>query len=363
MRVKALARRAGFDLVGITSAQPFERERAAISERIRAGLFNGLAWFTQERADVSSNPCALLAEARSIIALAISYGAGDGPQGLIARYAWGSDYHDVIRERLKVLVDTLNLEFGAFEQRIFVDTGRMVDRAAAVRAGLGWYGKNTNVLNSRLGSFVFLAELVTTLELEPDKPTRQSCGECSRCLPACPTGAITAPYVVNNDRCISFLTIELKGPIPREMRPLIGGYIFGCDLCQDVCPVTRQAQPVSHAEFAWTRGEFDIPVLTAMLSLDDAAFRERFRGTPLFRPKRSGLLRNVAVALGNSGDRRAVPALIMTLNDTEVLVRGHAAWALGQLGGPEAETALRRASDTETDPYVLEEITLAITAR
>src|SRR5581483_2461088 len=228
-RVKKLALAAGFDLAGIAAVQPFEPERQALTDRINQGLFSGLPWFTTERAAVSTDPRALLPEARSIISLAMSYGAGEGPQGTVARYAWGEDYHEVLRHSLAA-------EFGEIEARTFVDTGRLVDRAAAVRAGLGWYGKNTNLLNSRLGSWLFLAELVTTLELEPDRPTRQNCGHCHACIDVCPTGAIVAPYVVDNDRCISFLTIELRGPIPRHLRPLLGGYIFGCDLCQDVCP-------------------------------------------------------------------------------------------------------------------------------
>src|SRR5579862_4173971 len=181
-RVKQLALEAGFDLVGIASVEPFERERQAIAERIDAGMFDGLPWFTRERAEVSSAPRALLPNARSIVALGLSYDTGEGPAGTIARYAWGDDYHDVIRARLKTLQHRLAAEFGEFEFRNFVDTGRMVDRAAAVRAGLGWYGKNTNLLNTKLGSWLFLAELVTTLDLQPDEPSRQSCGHCHACL-------------------------------------------------------------------------------------------------------------------------------------------------------------------------------------
>ncbi|MDE3074582.1 MAG: tRNA epoxyqueuosine(34) reductase QueG, partial [Chloroflexota bacterium] len=261
--------------------------------------------------------------------------------------------------RLKGLTRRLEEELGQFERRTFVDTGRLVDRAAAVRAGLGWYGKNTNVLNSRLGSWLFLAELVTTLELEPDEPTRRNCGQCRACIDACPTGAITAPYVVDNNRCISFLTIELREPIPRELRPLMGGYIFGCDACQDVCPVNTRAEPVFHADLTADGRTPTIAGLADLLHLDEAAFRERFRGTPLMRPKRRGLLRNVAVALGNSGDRSAIPVLAEALSDPEPLVRGHAAWALGRLGGRDAKAALARAAQAEREPYVLEEIRLA----
>jgi epoxyqueuosine reductase len=225
-----------------------------------------------------------------------------------------------------------------------------------VRGGMGWYGKNTNILNTRLGSWLFLAELVTTLDLEPDRLSRQSCGQCHACIDACPTGAIVAPYVVDNDRCISFLTIELRGPIPRELRPLMGGYIFGCDLCQDVCPVNAQATPALHAEFSF-KGTLD---LAELLTLTEEAFRERFRRSPIKRAKRRGLLRNVCVALGNSGDPGAIAPLTGALADNESLVRGHAAWALGRLGGRQP---LVEAQATETDPYVREEIAFALTAQ
>jgi epoxyqueuosine reductase len=362
-RVKQLALEAGFDLVGIASVEPFERERRAIAQRIDAGLFDGLPWFTRQRADVSSDPRALLPNARSIITLGLSYYTGDGPSGTIARYAWGSDYHDVIRGRLKALQRRLAGEFGEFEFRHFVDTGRMVDRAAAVRAGLGWYGKNTNLLNTTLGSWLFLAELVTTLELEPDQRRRQSCGQCHACIDVCPTGAIVAPYVVDNNRCISFLTIELRGPIPRELRPLMGSYIFGCDLCQDVCPVNAQAQPVYHSEFAFKGKIGSVDELAALLLLTDEDFRERFRRSPIKRAKRRGLLRNVCVALGNSGAVSAVGPLSHALRtDPEPLVRGHAAWGLGRLRFPHARLALEEAAQSETDPYVLEEIAFATQA-
>ncbi len=379
-RVKELALEAGFDLVCIAGVEPFERERQALAHRIDAGLFDGLPWFTRARAEVASNPRALLPEAKSIISLGLCYDTGEGPAGVIARYAWGQDYHEVIRARLKTLQRRLAEELGEFEFRTFVDTGRIVDRAAAVRAGLGWYGKNTNLLNTTFGSWLFLAELVTTLELEPDAPRRQNCGQCHACLDVCPTGAIVAPYVVDNNRCISFLTIELRGPIPRDLRPKLGGYIFGCDLCQDVCPVNAQAQPVYHAEFAFASQSPLPPIrrpqdrerarvreprlslrdLADLLKLDEDEFRQRFRHSAIMRTQRRGLLRNVCVALGNSGSPAAVrPLTEALLHDPEPLVRGHAAWALGQLGASET---LDQARQSETDPYVREEIELAHTA-
>jgi epoxyqueuosine reductase len=375
-RVKELAHEAGFDLAGIASVEPFAREGRALAERIDAGLFSGLPWFTRQRAEVASDPRSLLPNARSIIALGISYDTGAGPIATVARYAWGKDYHEVIRGRLATLRQRLASELGEFDSRTFVDTGRIVDRAAAVRAGLGWYGKNTNLLNTKLGSWLFLAELVTTLDLEPDQPVLQNCGQCHACLDVCPTGAIVAPYVVDNNRCISFLTIELRGPIPPELRPKMGGWIFGCDLCQDVCPVNAQAQPAYHAEFAWRPQESPRPplrerarvrepglsldLLSALLQLTEDQFRLRFRHSPIMRAKRRGLLRNVCVALGNSNDSAAVPPLVGALSDPEPLVRGHAAWALGRLG---AREPLARAQETEADPYVREEIEHALAAQ
>ncbi|MBI3966770.1 MAG: tRNA epoxyqueuosine(34) reductase QueG, partial [Chloroflexi bacterium] len=209
------------------------------------------------------------------------------------------------------------------------------------------------------GSFVFLGVLAIDLPLPADEPLRKSCGHCQRCLPACPTGAIVRPYVIDNSRCLSYLTIELKGPIPRELRPLVGDRLFGCDLCQDVCPVNRRAPERADPDLrvgATVAGELD---LVDLLSLDAGEFRRRFRHTALWRTKRRGILRNAAVVLGNLGDARALPALVRALADPEPLVRGHVAWALGRLGGPEARSALEAALETEADDWVREEIELA----
>jgi len=292
------------------------------------------------------------------------------------------------------------------ETRLFVDTGRMVDRAVAQRAGLGWYGKNTNILTKGWGSWVFLAEIVTNLPLQPDTAVKTSCGSCEICLHACPTQALPAPYVLDNTRCISFLTIELRGSIPLELRPLMGNLIFGCDICQEVCPVnivaekrlglrgnagarfitpkerggevsSPDAKGLKYAPQASVatptaitvrpREEFrprvtvgSNPELIPLLALTEEQFRERFRGSPIRRTKRRGLLRNVCVALGNSGDRQAVPALIGALHDYEPLVRGHAAWALGRLHGEQAKEALQDALINEEDEEVRKEIRCAL---
>jgi epoxyqueuosine reductase len=252
----------------------------------------------------------------------------------------------------------------------------MVDRAVAQRAGLGWYGKNTNILTKGWGSWVFLAEIVTNLPLTADAPIKTSCGSCEICLHACPTQALPHPYELDNTRCISFLTIELRGSIPLELRPLMGNLIFGCDICQQVCPVNQVAErrlglrpnsrtslPVSFqplAEFRPRPGIGSSPELIPLLSLTEEQFRERFRHSPIRRAKRRGLLRNVCVALGNSGDPQAIPALIRALHDKEPLIRGHAAWALGRIGGEQAIQALREALKTEEDAEAYKEIQCAL---
>ena len=395
--IKEYAYSLGFDIVRITSAEEFPEAERVIKERIAQGLMDGLPWFTAERAEVSCHPDTLLPGASSIIALAMVYlteqpdELEDGvPRGRISRYAWGNDYHEIIKPRLQQFAAWLHAygqdEVGEVETRVFVDTGRMVDRAVAQRAGLGWYGKNTNILTRGWGSWVFLAEIVTNLSLGGDArkfydtPSKASCGSCEICLHACPTAALPAPYLLDNTRCISYLTIELRGSIPLELRPLMGNLIFGCDICQEVCPVNKVAErrlglrkdgfmssPSSQPVHFRPRQEFrpgesigSSPELIPLLSLTEEQFRERFRFSPIRRTKRRGLLRNVCVALGNSGDQQAVPALIGALHDYEPLIRGHAAWALGRIGGEQAKKALEEASPCEEDEEVRKEIQCAL---
>ena len=274
-----------------------------------------------------------------------------------------------MREFVRSLERELESEVAA---RWYVDDGPMLDRAAANRAGIGWFGKNTNILTPQFGSWVFLGQVITDLELEPDVPLKKSCGSCVRCIEDCPTGAIVAPYVVDNARCISYLTIENRGPIPRELRPLMQDWVFGCDICQDVCPVNRKAQPaglpIPFPDAAGSRGPstgsgraegMALLDLVELLEMSEDDFRARFAGTPVMRAKRSGMQRNACVALGNSGATEAVPALGRALRLGEPLVRGHAAWALGQIGGAEAGSLLLDAASAETDPAVVEEIVAA----
>ncbi len=404
--IKEYAYSLGFDLARITSADAFPQTERVVRERIERGLMDGLPWFTAERASVSCHPGALLPEARSIIALAMFYlteqpeEVDDGvPRGRISRYAWGDDYHEIIKSKLQQFAVWLREyaqdntpdipaipDIPDIQTRLFVDTGRMVDRAVAHRAGLGWYGKNTNILTHGWGSWVFLAEIVTNLPLggddggQFDAPSKASCGHCDICLRACPTGALPAPYVLDNTRCISFLTIELRGSIPLELRPLMGNLIFGCDTCQHVCPVNIVAErrlglrhdgkitsgPLLQLQprpaFRPRADTGSAPALIPLLSLTEEEFRERFRHSPIKRAKRRGLLRNVCVALGNIGDPQAIPALTTALRDAEALVRGHAAWALGRIGGPQSRQALEKALPAENDETTRQEIRCALSA-
>lgn len=388
-QIKERAYALGFDIVRVTAAEPFPEAESAIKQRVGAGYFEGMDWFTTERAEVSCNPRALLPAARSVISLGAFYltdaprdlTAPGEPHGRVSCYAWGDDYHEVVRARLDQLAAFIRELAPPGDEKtiVFVDTGRMVDRAVAQRSGLGWYGKNTNILTKGWGSWVFLSEVVTSLELERDQPIGANCGQCEVCLHACPTHAFVAPYVLDSRRCISYLTIEHRGSIPLEMRPLIGAHIFGCDICQEVCPVNLVAEArlrrsdklgASNGDGRTARGkrlEFQprvavgsSPALIPLLALDEEGFRERFRHSPIKRTKRRGLLRNVCVALGNIGDPVAVPALVGALGDTEPLVRGHAAWALGRLGGEAARLALAHALPAEKDPSVREELRYAL---
>lgn len=364
--VRRLGLESGFDLVRFTTAEAFARDEAMALKRIRDGHMDGYSWYTEERVRRANRPKELLEGAASVISLALSYNTGKPhppdpqPRGKIARYAWGDDYHDVIKERLRKFAARLpHIAGRPVSTRIFVDDGPMNDRAAAARAGIGWFGKNTNILTQSHGSWVFLAQVITDMPLEPDAPLKKTCGQCSLCIPACPTGAIVAPYVIDNKRCISYLTIELRGAIPRELRPLVGDWVFGCDICQDVCPVNRKA--IGSLEPAFRqRHDFAAPALIPLLELDQAAFSKRFRRSPIKRTKRVGLQRNVCVALGNIGDPAAIPTLAKTLNHDSSLVRRHAAWALGRIGGRQAADALSAALKEEPCHDVVEEIRLAL---
>ena len=372
--IKDIATGLGFDLVRVTSAEEFVEDREVALERIRDGLMDGLPWYTPARVERGTTPQELLPGARSIICLGLNYHRPQAPSqdssqtpsgenqrltGRVASYAQGRDYHRVIKQRMRGLVEELSHRLETtLAARWYVDDGPMLDRAAASRSGLGWFGKNTNILSPGLGSWIFLGQIITDLELVPDPPLQKSCGNCVRCIVACPTGAIVGPYVVDNTKCISFQTIENRGAIPRELRPQMLDWIFGCDICQEVCPVNRPATPTR--EPAFQRSDLATLDLLEILSLSEEEFRQRFAGTPIMRAKLVGLKRNACVALGNRRDPSAVPPLSGPLRNEAALVRCHAAWALGQIGGEEARQALQQAGTAERDEEVLEEINAAL---
>ena len=363
--IKDDARGLGFDLVGITTAEPLVEAGAAYRQWIDAGMHAGMEYLAV-RAERVAHPRRVKPLARSIIAVAMNYYAGEAvppedgtPRGRIARYAWGDDYHLVMWKRLRALCASLKTR-GAALAHYYVDTGPMLDRAIAQRAGLGWCGRHGCLITKSFGTWVVLGEVLTDLALQPDAPASGDCGYCEACLrgdEACPTGAIVAPGVVDSRKCISYWTIEHRGWIPREVRPTLQDMIFGCDLCQEACPFNRLARPTTHSEFQPRPDVGPYPELLPLVNIDEETYQRRFRRSPVKRAKRSGLRRNVAIALGNLGDRRAVPELIRALRDPEdPIVRGHAAWALGRIGGDAARAALQAAAGDEQDARVLEEI-------
>jgi epoxyqueuosine reductase len=280
----------------------------------------------------------------------------------VARYAVGEDYHDVLRARMRELLDRLERLLGRRPgARLFVDSSPLLEREVAQRAGLGFFGKNSLLLAAG-GSYFLLGAIVIDLDLEPDTAIQKDCGQCRLCIDACPTQALYDGHSVDARRCISYLTIEHRGPLPLELRPHIGNWTFGCDICQEVCPYNRGQGPLAWPELQALASAQQATDPPSLLGMNQEAFSTTFRGSPIKRAKRRGLLRNAAVALGNSGDADAVEPLVGALADPEPLVRGHAAWGLGRVGGARAESALRAALDAETDEYVRGEIRSALSA-
>ncbi len=329
----SFARQIGFDSCRIAActAPTYATE---FREWLRDGA-HGEMHYMQRGEEKRCDPDRVLPGARSIIVLAMNYLQGEqaqeskaGATGKIARYAWGDDYHEVVESKLDK-IDQFLRGFGG-QQKCYVDTGPILERDHAAQAGIGWHGKNTMLIDERLGTWFFLAEILTTLELLPDQPVADRCGTCERCIKACPTGAITAPHRLDARRCISYLTIELKGSIPLELRPLIGDRIFGCDDCLDACPWNRFAQ-VSHETAFAARHSTTGMSLREYLKLTDAEFRALFKNSPIKRIKRRGFLRNVCVALGNAGALSDIPALELAAADQEPLIAEHAEWAIQQI--------------------------------
>ena len=378
--IRQRACESGFDACRFTTADP--PESAARFQQWLASQQHGEMDYLRQNARKRVDPRQVLPEAKSIICLVASYespafhvsgstldasvaggelsvaeGAGGTSRnprpatgnarpasepiprsairvprsGLVACYARYADYHDALGERLRKLADFVNRLGGAGTHSLgYVDTGPLLERDLAQRAGLGFIGKHTNLISRELGNWIFLAEIITTLELEPDPPEKNRCGTCARCIDACPTRAITAPFQLDARLCISYLTIELKGPIPVELRPAIGNRIYGCDDCLAVCPWNRFARE-GRLMKQYARPDLAEPDLLELLSLDDAGFKNKFADTPILRTKRRGLLRNVCVALGNTGDATALPALKRTANDADPLIAEHARWGIDQI--------------------------------
>jgi epoxyqueuosine reductase len=335
VELKAFARKIGFHLVGIASPEPFAQAELDITKWLGEGHQGDMAWLNEARTRLATRPQELLPGARSLVVVGVSYRTVepvDGPGGRVARYAWGDDYHEAMKSRLRLLAAFLSENAGRpVKTRVFVDDGPLVERDAAIRAGIGFRGKNTNILTP-IGSFVFLGALLTDVELAFDAPTPKDCGSCRICIDACPTDALDQAYHLAAERCIAYLTIEHRGPIDADLRPKLGDWVFGCDICQEVCPynASKRARPSGWPEFEprlGTRLDLD-----GVLQLDDAAFSRTFRGSPIKRAKRRGLARNAALALGNQGktDARAVLEHAAA-GDPEPVVRDAATWALARL--------------------------------
>jgi epoxyqueuosine reductase len=367
----AEARSLGFEVVGATAADPLPRDWAAFMAWLDAGRGAGLGYMSS-RTEARGDPRTLLPGALSVVTVAVAYGTEEAPDadrtegrfGRVARYAWGLDYHDVVPPRLEALARHLEDRLGRpLRARAVCDAEPILERGLAARAGLGIVGKSTNLLLPRGGSWWLLGELLLDAEVEPlGPPPGVSCGTCRTCLDACPTGAFPAPYVLDAPRCISYLTIENRGEIPRDLRSRVGPWVFGCDVCQEVCPFNRFVPRDAWPELSSAMGvgpRLDLPETLAIR--DDASFRARFRGTPLKHAKRRGLLRNAAVVARNVDAAVAVPALLACVErDPDGLVRGHALWALEGLAPERARALADRLRTADPDPFVRAEAAAAV---
>ncbi len=361
-RLFETAQELGFGAMGAVAAHP-DPKRPVLERWLDQGMHGDMAWMAKDPAR-RTDPRMVLPEARTVLALYHSYHPGlleappqDSPRGRIARYALGDDYHDLLVSKLRVLSQELEDPTA----RVYTDTGPFLERSVASRAQLGWTGKSGLLIHPKLGTYGFLAEIVTAQDLPvAETPHPDRCGTCTRCLDVCPTGALVAPGIVDSRRCISYLTIEHRGPIPHELRPLMGDWVYGCDLCQEVCPWNRKA-PVATEPAFQPKPDRVFPRLVDLLLMTQEQFSQTFKGSAIKRTKRRGLARNAAIALGNAKDPATVPALKQALeSDPEPLVRGAVAWALGQIGTGEARGALEAARDRESDPEVSEEIQRAL---
>jgi len=374
--IRAKAVQHGFALCRVTRPQAGRLHAEALRRWVAADMQGEMGWMAEEtRVQRRIDPASMLDNAGSVITLAMrytppTYGLAEASaaitSGVVTAYAHGDDYHEVMKKRLKALALDLDALLGRHDQRVFVDTAPVLEHALAESSGLGWQGKHTLTIHRQLGSWFLLGEIFTTAVIEPDAPSINHCGSCSACIDVCPTAAIVAPYVVDARLCISYLTIEFDGFIPHALRTLMGNRIYGCDDCQLVCPWNEHAGKGAALEddLLKPRGENHLPDLVSILQLDEDAFRHRFMKSPVRRTRRRGLLRNVCIAMGNSGDAGFIAHLIAVLDDAEPLIRGHAAWAIGQLASQENRAdildVLVRMNAAENNDAVREEISLTM---
>ncbi len=360
--IRREAVRLGFSKIGIASASKLPRGDY-FHKWLEKGL-HGEMRYLERQAQKRRDPGLVLAGIRSLLVFAVNYhteyeSADEPLKGRISRYAWGNDYHIGIKSRLGKLLSFIQSQEPSAEGISYVDTGPVMEKAWGARTALGWMGKHTNLISRTMGSWFFIGVILLNIELEYDRPERDYCGKCDRCIRTCPTGAIIAPYVLDARRCISYLTIELRNSIPQSLRPLIGNRIFGCDDCQEVCPWNRFAAANTSKEFYPNEGIL-MPDLAPLARITPEEFKKRFKSSPVLRATRDGFVRNVAIALGNSGKDQAVPVLEEALKDESPLVRAHAAWALGRIATPRARHTLESAQTKEDTKSVLNEITLAL---
>ncbi|MCG5237682.1 tRNA epoxyqueuosine(34) reductase QueG [Xanthobacter oligotrophicus] len=361
--IAGIARSEGFDTVGIARAEAIPQAGVRLKEWVAGGAHGDMGWMA-ETLERRADPAVLWPQMRSVIMLGLNYGPADDPRAVLAQrsagaisvYARAEDYHDIIKPKLKRVARALLVEAQRRglegDVKVFVDTAPLMEKPLAAAAGLGWQGRHTNLVSRDFGSWMFLGAIATTLELKPSAPEKDHCGSCRACLEACPTAAFPAPYVIDARRCVSYLTIEHKGPIPRDLRPLMGNRIYGCDDCLAACPWNKFAELGREMRLA-ARAENDAPPLAELVGLDDAAFRARFPKSPIKRVGRDRFVRNVLVAIGNSADPSLLPQVEARLGDASALVRGAAVWALGRLADPDTVIAhAREALPQEVDATV-----------
>jgi len=360
--IKDKAMDLGFDLIGVSPIDSFP-ENQLYKEWLNKG-FSGEMTYLERNPEKREDIQNILPGAKSVISCAMNYNTdypysiehADNTKGWISRYAWGDDYHDTIKDKLQILMNYMCSESSdEINSKLYVDTGPVLERAYGKYAGVGWVGKNTCLINQEIGSWIFLAEIITNIELEYDVPVPDRCGTCTRCIDACPTDAIIEPYILDSRLCISYLTIELKDKIPYELREGIQNNIYGCDICQDVCPWNKRSHISDKTEFEPREGSLN-PDLSYLSSLSVDEFRKQFKGSPIKRTKRRGLLRNVMIAMGNSGEKNFVPYITECLKDEEPLVRAHALWALWKIEGVTSKQVLINHRDIENNSIVIDEI-------